>query len=166
MVEIECARRMLHLFSETTKNTLNQREENQEKNMDNTSIEDKILKQVEFYFSDSNLPRDKFLRSIVANDERGYVPIETISNFKRMKQITEDIATIVSALKKSEMLQVDETEKLVRRVTPLPMEDILDRRSIYVVCLLFSIHLSLYSISHTFTLLTITERITKRFFHN
>lgn len=35
------------------------------------SLENKIIKQVEFYFSDSNLPRDKFLRSLVANHPEG-----------------------------------------------------------------------------------------------
>ncbi len=31
----------------------------------------KIREQVEFYFSDSNLPKDKFLRSLVANNPEG-----------------------------------------------------------------------------------------------
>ena len=34
-------------------------------------VERKIQEQVEFYFSDSNLPKDKFLRSLVANNPEG-----------------------------------------------------------------------------------------------
>jgi lupus La protein len=96
-----------------------------------SSVEEQVLKQVEFYFSNSNLPRDKFLRSLVANDERGYVEIDTIAAFKRMKQITEDREQVVNALKKSTMLEVDPTATKVRRSTPLPQDDTFDERSVY-----------------------------------
>ena len=35
----------------------------------------KLVNQIEFYFSDSNLPRDKFLRETVENDPEGFVDI-------------------------------------------------------------------------------------------
>ncbi len=35
--------------------------------------EAQILKQVEFYFSDSNYPRDKFLRGCAAKNEKGCI---------------------------------------------------------------------------------------------
>jgi len=51
--------------------------------MTESNWEEKVIKQVEFYFSDSNFPRDKFLRAQAALDENGYVSIETISTFKK-----------------------------------------------------------------------------------
>lgn len=35
----------------------------------------KILKQIEFYFSDSNLPRDKYLKGLVDSNPQGYILI-------------------------------------------------------------------------------------------
>eukprot|EP01080_Neovahlkampfia_damariscottae_P000922 gene922-9831_t len=96
-----------------------------------STTEEKILKQIEFYFSDSNLPYDKFLRSLVANDSQGYVSLETICSFKKTKQISTDMKEILAALSKSKMLEVDKEGKNVRRVTPLPENSTQDERSIY-----------------------------------
>jgi lupus La protein len=103
------------------------------------STEEKILKQVEFYFSDSNLPHDKFLRSLVANDPQGYVSIETIASFKKMKDLTTDIKEIVKAIHKSDFVEVDKEEKNVRRSTPLPENSKQDDRSIYAVSLFMKV---------------------------
>jgi lupus La protein len=35
------------------------------------SVKAKVLKQVEFYFSDSNLPKDKFLKEKIASSVDG-----------------------------------------------------------------------------------------------
>ncbi|EFC39281.1 sjogren syndrome antigen B-like protein [Naegleria gruberi] len=91
----------------------------------------KIREQVEFYFSDSNLPKDKFLRSLVANNPEGYVELKTIASFNRMKQISTDMDLIVSALKKSSMLEIDAEGKLVRRITALPEVDTSNARTLY-----------------------------------
>lgn len=40
------------------------------------------LLQIEFYFSDSNLPRDKFLSERVAADPEGYVDIALLCIFQ------------------------------------------------------------------------------------
>jgi hypothetical protein len=39
--------------------------------MDKNLLQDKVREQVEFYFSDSNFPKDKFLRSQAAQNEEG-----------------------------------------------------------------------------------------------
>nr|CAB3450333.1 unnamed protein product [Digitaria exilis] len=44
-----------------------------------------VLRQVEFYFSDSNLPRDKFLRETVEQSDDGLVSLALICSFSRMK---------------------------------------------------------------------------------
>ncbi|KAN0055382.1 hypothetical protein ACTA71_008493 [Dictyostelium dimigraforme] len=79
-----------------------------------------ILKQVEYYFSDSNFPRDKFLRAEAAKNVDNYISIDVIASFNRMKTISTDLQLITDALKKSTRLQVSEDGKMVRRLDPLP----------------------------------------------
>ena len=45
-------------------------------------VEKKIIRQVEYYFGDFNLPRDKFLLEETKTDE-GWVSMETMLKFKR-----------------------------------------------------------------------------------
>lgn len=40
---------------------------------------------VQFYFSDSNLIKDKFLKTLISEDEDGWVPIEKLATFKRVQ---------------------------------------------------------------------------------
>ncbi|ONK79230.1 uncharacterized protein A4U43_C01F4250 [Asparagus officinalis] len=47
----------------------------------------KVLRQVEFYFSDSNLPRDKFLKQKVEESEDGLVSLWLICSFARMRTL-------------------------------------------------------------------------------
>jgi lupus La protein len=83
-------------------------------------VQAKILKQVEFYFSDSNLPKDKFLKGLVDKDPEGWVELSVIGSFARMKQLTTDNAVVVEALKDSKLVQVSEDGTKVKRTTPLP----------------------------------------------
>ncbi|KAI8385772.1 hypothetical protein BD560DRAFT_443793 [Blakeslea trispora] len=93
----------------------------------------KICKQVEFYFSDSNLPYDKFLWTLRANATEGWIPIETIASFKKMKMITEDFDAVVKALKEheSEIYEIDADGKNIRRKSEVVQQDHVSR-SVYV----------------------------------
>ncbi|XP_060872721.1 la protein homolog [Metopolophium dirhodum] len=99
----------------------------------------RIVKQLEFYFSDTNLPYDKFLQAkIKLND--GWVPISVLLTFKMLKSITRDSAVIASAVKDAvgSIVEVDETGVKIRRkpkiTAPVPdrqlFKDIV-QRSIY-----------------------------------
>lgn len=66
----------------------------------------KILTQVEYYFSDSNLDHDNFLKSLM--DEHGWVPISKVADFNRLKKMTTDIQLIVEALANSSLLEVQD----------------------------------------------------------
>lgn len=80
-----------------------------------------ILKQVEFYFSDANLPRDKFLWTLTQSDPKnqGWVQISQIASFKRMQRF-KPLEAIVEALRHSkELLEVSEDGTAVRRKIPL-----------------------------------------------
>jgi lupus La protein len=77
-----------------------------------------ILKQVEFYFSDQNLPKDKFLFKVTQQND-GWVPISTIASFSRMKKFR-PVSAVVDALRQSkELLEVSEDGESVRRKLPL-----------------------------------------------
>jgi len=93
--------------------------------------EQKILAQMEFYFSDSNYPKDKYLRALAAANEDGYVSIDTLSTFKRVQSISTDLEQIKAVLKTSKFLEVSADGTMVKRVTPLPQQDDSNERTIY-----------------------------------
>ncbi|KAL1955552.1 hypothetical protein VTO42DRAFT_8431 [Malbranchea cinnamomea] len=80
-----------------------------------------IRKQVEFYFSDSNLPVDKFLLSKVGGSENRPVPLTLIHSFKRMRRF-QPLSAIVAALKESKTLELTDNDTCVRRKEPLSKE--------------------------------------------
>lgn len=97
-------------------------------------MEDQIRKQVEFYFSDSNYPKDKFLRAQAAQNEEGYIPLDVLSTFQRLKKLTTEKTVIAEALKKSpenQSYELNPEGTMVKRKKPLPEEDITVARSIY-----------------------------------
>ncbi|KAF6004584.1 hypothetical protein F1559_004513 [Cyanidiococcus yangmingshanensis] len=96
------------------------------------TLEEKLRTQVEFYFSDSNLPRDKFLRSRVEADPGGYVDLQLIVTFKRMREANATVATVAEAVAGSELVELSADKLRVRRKKPLPLEDTSKQRSIYV----------------------------------
>ncbi|KZV51047.1 la-related protein 6A [Dorcoceras hygrometricum] len=85
----------------------------------------KIIKQVEYYFSDENLPNDKFLLKYVTRND-GYVPIGVIASFRKMKKLTRDMSLIVAALKESSLVVVSSNGNKVKRLHPLPLADVKD----------------------------------------
>ena len=78
-----------------------------------------IRKQVEFYFSDSNLMSDNFLYSKVEGHRNLPVPISVIHSFKRMRHF-QPLSAVVDALKESKTLNVTENDSCVQRKVPLP----------------------------------------------
>ncbi|KAK3502707.1 hypothetical protein B0T13DRAFT_534337 [Neurospora crassa] len=76
----------------------------------------KIRNQVEFYFSDSNLPTDKFMWETTGGVENKPVSLKTICSFKRM-QMFQPYSAVVAALKESAFLDVsgEEGQETVKR---------------------------------------------------
>ncbi|KAJ4787294.1 La-related protein [Rhynchospora pubera] len=74
-------------------------------------LREKLRMQIEYYFSDTNLPCDVYLRSLM--DAEGWVPINKIADFPRVKQMTSDIALIIDALHNSSTVEI-EGEKIRR----------------------------------------------------
>lgn len=90
----------------------------------------KIIQQVEFYFSDANLSKDRHLKLQLKNAKDRCKPphpasiyypglsIASIASFSRMKTLTENLADIVDALKLSKHLEVSQDSTKLRRVIP------------------------------------------------
>ncbi|KNC53125.1 sjogren syndrome antigen B [Thecamonas trahens ATCC 50062] len=98
---------------------------------DTTSAAARARKQIEFYFSDSNLPRDKYLLNLTAQNSDGFVPLEELAKFKRVQQMGLDNEALAAALGESDALVVSDDGKNVRRAQPLPAKLDIDERSIY-----------------------------------
>uniref|UniRef100_A0A7N0ZZ20 HTH La-type RNA-binding domain-containing protein n=1 Tax=Kalanchoe fedtschenkoi TaxID=63787 RepID=A0A7N0ZZ20_KALFE len=69
-----------------------------------SDLKTRILKQIEYYFSDENLKTDNFLINLM--DGQGWVPVSKIAEFNRVKRMNADISTIRDALLSSETVEV------------------------------------------------------------
>jgi len=99
--------------------------------MADSQLLEQIKKQVEFYFSDSNYPKDKFLRAQAALNDEGWVALSVVASFSRTKALSTDIKLIQEALRTSEVLKMNSDETMIRRVAPIPEEDTSAPRSVY-----------------------------------
>lgn len=105
-------------------------------NLPETSDPDLIRRQIHFYFSDSNLPTDKFLSDLTGLAENKPVPLKTLTSFKRMRRF-QPYSAVVAALKESKEIEVagDEGSETVRRkkaYDPSNSRTKIDERSVYV----------------------------------
>lgn len=95
-----------------------------------------VIRQVEFYFSDSNLPRDGFLRRTVEESEDGLVSLALICSFSRMRSHLglegdakpetvpeETVLAVADILRRSTALRVSEDGKKVGRSKELSKPD-------------------------------------------
>ncbi|WOO84147.1 La [Vanrija pseudolonga] len=100
----------------------------------------KAAKQVNFYFSDSNLPTDKFFFSLTACNKEGWVPIKTILTFKRMREFKDlGVEGVAQALREAAeaegsdpLTAVSEDGQNVRRARHFEPNTTQWGRSVYV----------------------------------
>ncbi|XP_017683015.1 PREDICTED: la-related protein 6 [Lepidothrix coronata] len=81
----------------------------------------KLIAQIEYYFSDENLEKDAFLLKHVRRNKMGYVSVKLLTSFKKVKHLTRDWRTTAYALKYSGTLELNGDNKKVRRKTPVPL---------------------------------------------
>ncbi|XP_063202319.1 la-related protein 6 isoform X1 [Chroicocephalus ridibundus] len=81
----------------------------------------KLIAQIEYYFSDENLEKDTFLLKHVRRNKMGYVSVKLLTSFKKVKHLTRDWRTTAYALKYSDTLELNDDNKKVRRNTPVPV---------------------------------------------
>ena len=70
---------------------------------------------MDFYFSDKNLKKDKFLSSQIALSIDGFVPIQTIVDFNRMKSLKATVEDIKSLTFYNSQVEGDLIRKKVRK---------------------------------------------------
>lgn len=92
-------------------------------------LEQKIVKQLEYYFGDVNLPQDKFLQEQVKVDD-GWVSIQVLLTFKKLASISSEAEIIANAVQnaKSQLLVINDEKTKLRRNPENPAPELNDDR--------------------------------------
>lgn len=92
-----------------------------------------VQKQVEFWFGDVNLHKDRFLKKLIDESHDGYVDISVLTTFSRMQKLTTDTKLIARALRNSTLVETNLEGTKIRRQVPIgsPPRDV-DNRTVYV----------------------------------
>ena len=97
----------------------------------------KIAKQIEYYFSDANLIKDKFMLEQLEKNNNS-VKLSVLATFVRLAQLTKSEDVMVEALKdhESEFMELNKEEMSIRRKKPLPDKEEykkqLDLRTVHI----------------------------------
>ncbi|THZ89541.1 hypothetical protein D6C84_00169 [Aureobasidium pullulans] len=91
---------------------------------------DEIVKQVEYYLSDENLPSDKYLLDKTGGHENKPVSIKSICGFPKMRQY-KPYRSVVESLRKSTLLEVVD-DKFIKRRQPLTIKPVVSPEEIKV----------------------------------
>lgn len=89
---------------------------------DEPILQKKLRWQIEFYFSDQNLLRDKHMRSLLEtnspNSPYNCVPMQTLTNFNKVKALLgdQDSSVVIKALKPSRLLKITKQGHVKRRI--------------------------------------------------
>ncbi|KAE8739146.1 hypothetical protein FOCC_FOCC015375 [Frankliniella occidentalis] len=97
-----------------------------------------IANQIEYYFGNINLPKDKFLQEQIKLEE-GWVPLDVMLRFQRLAQLSKKADTIAAALRKcSTLMEVNEDGTKIRRSPNKPLPEMneewqkrLNERTVY-----------------------------------
>uniref|UniRef100_A0A6M2DCZ8 Putative rna-binding protein la n=1 Tax=Xenopsylla cheopis TaxID=163159 RepID=A0A6M2DCZ8_XENCH len=94
-----------------------------------SELEKNIIRQVEYYFGDNNLPRDKFLQEQIKLDD-GWVSLTVLLTFKRLSSMTTNQEVIIKALLKStnDLLEISEDRSKIRRSLGRPIPQMNEER--------------------------------------
>lgn len=89
------------------------------------SLEAKIIRQMEYYFGDMNLMKDKYMQTQIKESTDGWIMMDVLITFNRLKALSTDIDLVLKALKKSKsgLLEVDEEGKKIRRDPNKPLPE-------------------------------------------
>lgn len=98
--------------------------------LDTESVKKAIRKQVEYYFSETNLTGDFFLRRKM--DSEGYIPIALIASFHRILALTADVSLVIAAIKESDKLDMLDNYKVRTKISPTawPIHDLLENAAV------------------------------------
>ncbi|CAH1365955.1 la-related protein 7-like [Tenebrio molitor] len=89
-----------------------------------------ILQQMEFYFSDSNLSKDRFLAQSVKKNPS--VDLTVFLKFNKLRKLTTNVVDIQKAVKNSKLIELSEDKNSVYRKEPIKIKTNMDECTIYV----------------------------------
>ncbi|XP_058059466.1 la-related protein 7 [Anopheles bellator] len=89
-----------------------------------------IRTQIEFYFSDANLSKDRYMGQLLRNDS--FIPVEEFLKFNKIKALTTSVEEIATALKKSSFLTLSDDNLKVRRQNELVARANCEECTLYV----------------------------------
>lgn len=69
-----------------------------------------LKKQIEYYFSDKNLKKDKFFHNKISSDKEGWVDIAFIMNCNKIKQLTSVQEDVIEAVNASDEVEYETGE--------------------------------------------------------
>ena len=94
-----------------------------ESSADSVQLRERIVKQVEWYFSDENLVRDSFLMKHINRNKKGFVSLKLVASLRKVKAITKEWKVVQTEIKHSQLLELNEDGTKIRRVSPVPQID-------------------------------------------
>ena len=86
-------------------------------------LREKIVKQVEWYFSNENLLKDSFLMKHINRNKQGYVSLKLVSSLRKVKALTKDWQAVLASMRHSSLLALNEEGSKIRRIAPAPKVD-------------------------------------------
>uniref|UniRef100_A0A182LYR1 Uncharacterized protein n=1 Tax=Anopheles culicifacies TaxID=139723 RepID=A0A182LYR1_9DIPT len=89
-----------------------------------------IRTQMEFYFSDANLTKDRYMGQLVRDGP--FIPLEEFLKFNKIKACTTSVEEIANALSNSTLLELSDDRTKVRRRTELVVKENCEECTIYV----------------------------------
>ncbi|EFN83074.1 La protein-like protein [Harpegnathos saltator] len=85
-------------------------------------ISQKIKEQVEYYFGNVNMQKDKFLIEQTKLDD-GWIPMTIMLNFKQLTNLSKSVDVILKALEDSDLMDISEDRKKIRRSPKHPLPE-------------------------------------------
>ncbi len=86
-------------------------------------VKEKVLQQIEWYFSDENLRKDAFLMKHIARNKQGYVSLKLVASLRKIKSITKDCKMVADSIKCSKFVELSDDGTKVRRIQAVPTVD-------------------------------------------
>ncbi|XP_006660346.1 la-related protein 6B-like [Oryza brachyantha] len=93
----------------------------------------RVVKQVEFYFSDVNLATTEHLMKFMVRDPEGFVPMTVVASFRKIRELVSERSSLAAVLRTSAELVISDDGKKVRRRVPFTEADAEEVQSRIVV---------------------------------
>jgi len=86
----------------------------------NVDIENMVLFQVDYHFSDINLAMDNYLLSRMNDDPEYWIPVKIVANLTKIRSLTKNENVVLEAIKKSNLLILNGNHTKVKRPNFIP----------------------------------------------